>query len=119
MACKPGVTGGPKAAVVEGDCDKMWCSLDMTKIPGGFKLWDQYEVENAIERMQFAAASRAKEKAAGKTPRPVEINLLGFTEKLLENTDGGGAPISVFPRGGSLLPFIYADARYIDAVIAF
>ena len=30
---------------------------------------------------------------------------------------GVGAPHTVFSRGGTLLPFIYADARYIDAVI--
>lgn len=69
VACKPGEVAGPKPAVVEGDC-KMWCSLDTSKIPGGVKLWDQYEVDNAKERLQFAAASRAKEKAAGKVPRP-------------------------------------------------
>ena len=39
---------------------------------------------------------------------------------LLENTDGRvlrPPPPSVFSRGGSLLPFIYADARCIDAVV--
>ena len=50
------------------------------------------------------------------------------TENLLENTDrvlrplpergrGGRSSPSVFSRGGSLLPSIYADARYVDAVI--
>ena len=40
------------------------------------------------------------------------------TDNLLENTDGRGRSTpSVFSRGGSLLPSIYADARYIDAVI--
>ena len=48
-------------------------------------------------------------------------------EKLLENTDlkseypiilgGLEHPISVLSRGGSLPPSIYADARYIDAVV--
>ena len=60
--------------------------------------------------------------------RPVEINLLGFTENLLEKTlmctptspEGGGrsAP-SVFSRDGSLRPSSYADARSPDDVIAF
>ena len=37
---------------------------------------------------------------------------------MLENTDGilQSPPPSLFSRGGSLLPSIYADARYIDAV---
>ena len=39
------------------------------------------------------------------------------TENLLENTDGGTPTPAVFFRGGSLLPSIYADARYIDAVV--
>ena len=49
------------------------------------------------------------------------------TETLLETTDGvlrpptevGGSehPFILFSRGGSLLPSIYADARYIDAVV--
>ena len=48
---------------------------------------------------------------------PVEIPLA--TENLLENTGGGrSTPISV-SRGGSLQPSIYADARYIDDVLAF
>ena len=49
------------------------------------------------------------------------------TDNLLENTDGvprpdvppqlcRGTP-SVFSRGGTLLPSIYGDARYIDAVL--
>ena len=37
------------------------------------------------------------------------------TDHLLERTNGGTP--SVFSRGGSLLPSIYADARYVDAVI--
>ena len=40
--------------------------------------------------------------------RPVEINLLGFTENLLEDADGCG----------SLRPSTCADVRYIDDVIA-
>ena len=50
----------------------------------------------------------------------VEPNVLAFTETLLGNTDGslGWVP-SVFSRGGSLLPSLYADGRYIDDVIAF
>ena len=45
---------------------------------------------------------------------PVEITAPpSATENLLESTP------SVFSRGGSLLPSIYADARYIDAVIVF
>ena len=43
---------------------------------------------------------------------PVEINLLVFTENLLENTDG-------VSRDGSLRPSRYADARSPDDVIAF
>ena len=35
----------------------------------------------------------------------------------LSNRKSTRVPPSVFPRGGSLLPSIYADARYIDAVI--
>ena len=41
------------------------------------------------------------------------------TENLLENTDGGRSTPSVFSRGGSLLPSIYADGRSSDDVIAF
>ena len=37
------------------------------------------------------------------------------TDNLLESTDGVLHP--KFSRGGSLLPSIYADARYIDAVV--
>ena len=41
-------------------------------------------------------------------------------EWLLENTDGVGAPQTVFSRGGSLLPSIYADVRAcIDDAIGF
>ena len=47
-------------------------------------------------------------------PRPVSEKSPLATENLLENTDG--VP-SVFFRDGSLLPSIYADGRYIDAVI--
>ena len=38
------------------------------------------------------------------------------TEALLENTDGGRSTPSLFSRGGTLLPSMYANARYIDAV---
>ena len=42
------------------------------------------------------------------------------TENLLENTDGElRPPPSAFCRANSLLPSVYADARYIDDVIAF
>ena len=47
---------------------------------------------------------------------PVEIPLA--TENLLENTAGVPPHPLVFSRGGTLLPCIYADARYIDAVVA-
>ena len=52
----------------------------------------------------------------------VKSNLLGFTENLLENTDGGPEqphPPPTFSRGGSLLPSIYASGRSSDDVIAF
>ena len=43
------------------------------------------------------------------------------TENLLESTDGvlrpTPAPPSVFSRGGTLIPSLYTDARYLDAVI--
>ena len=39
------------------------------------------------------------------------------TDNLLESTDGGRRTTSVLSRGGTLLPCIYADSRYIDAVI--
>ena len=45
---------------------------------------------------------------------PVESPPLA-TDNLLENADGGTP--SVFSRGGTLLPSVYADARYVDAVI--
>ena len=55
-------------------------------------------------------------------PCPGRSKSLVATENLLENTDGVGAPHHcslhpLFSRGGTLLPSIYADARYIDAVI--
>ena len=70
VSCKPGIVGCPEVAQVEGDGGKMWCSLDTAKLLGGVKLLDQYEVDNAKERLQFAAASQAREKSAGKVPRP-------------------------------------------------
>ena len=50
-----------------------------------------------------------------------QINLLVFTENLLENTDGrwGRSTLSMFSRGVSLLPSSHADARCIDDAIAF
>ena len=49
-----------------------------------------------------------------KSPHPHTFT----TENLLENTDGGTPTPSSFPPGSTLLPSIYADARYVDAVIA-
>ena len=49
---------------------------------------------------------------AGRNPPPPLA-----TDNLLENTDGGRITPSLFPRGGTLLPSSYADARNIDAVI--
>ena len=59
--------------------------------------------------------------------RPVEITILPpqpplATENLLENTDGvlrPPSPPSMFSWGGTLLPSLYADACYVDAVVVF
>ena len=39
------------------------------------------------------------------------------TEIMLEKTDGGRSTPSLYSQGGALLPSIYADVRYIGAVI--
>ena len=67
-----------------------------------------------------SAAATVLSAAAARAPvffRGPQINL--FTDNLLENTDGMGGTPSLFSRGGSPLPFIYADARCIGDVIAF
>ena len=57
------------------------------------------------------AAAITKTTDCGRTwATPVETLPLA-TDNLLENTDGGTPTPSLFSRGGSLLPFIYADAR--------
>ena len=43
---------------------------------------------------------------------------IGFRRECSRTLMGYSDPITTFPRGGSLLPSIFADARYIDDVIA-
>ena len=53
----------------------------------------------------------------GEAGRYISIHPLSNRESAREHGWGSEHPISVLSRGGSLLPSIYADARYVDDVI--
>ena len=94
------------------------CTLgidDVTTLKGFQEIFTS-SMMAALEWGAFDYAKAVLDNYAVYFLRPVEINLLVFTENLLENTDG--APHQCSLGSGSLLPSIYADGRYIDDVIA-
>ena len=95
--------------------DRFANSFDKTALT--FKDGDKLHVSKQYENGLWVGG--VTEGARRGRKGPVEsIYLLGFTENLLENTDGGGSTPSVFSRDGSMLPSTYADARSPDDVTA-
>ena len=66
---------------------------------------------------QISGLQRRVLSVRGEAGRYISIHPLSNRESAREHGWGSEHPISVLSRGGSLLPSIYADARYVDDVI--